>query len=153
MLFVRQKSDKLLILVLLAGLFAFLSYRPKFQINKQVPVEFLSSSEPEPRARTAAEERMAKAYWDCVVNNIQWKYNYGSRLPQDAPPEFIVIRSDLGANAADGETRARYWRKLQQVWYLPSTWKKEYVWDASWTTRWIETLKDFTRWLQSRLPR
>ena len=61
MLFVRQKSDKLLILVLLAGLFAFLSYRPKFQINKQVPVEFLSSSEPEPRARTAAEERMAKA--------------------------------------------------------------------------------------------
>jgi len=41
---------------------------------------------------------------------------------------------------------------LQQVWYLPSTWKKEYVWDASWTTRWIDTLKDFTRWLQSRLP-
>jgi len=39
MLFVRQKSDKLLILVLLAGLFGFLSYRPKFQINKQVPVE------------------------------------------------------------------------------------------------------------------
>jgi len=63
-----------------------------------------------------------------------------------------VIRSDLGANAVDGETRARYWRKLQQVWYLPSTWKKEYVWDASWTTRWIDTLKDFTRWLQSRLP-
>src|SRR2546430_16352210 len=102
-MFIRQKSDKLVILVLLAGLFGFLSYRPKFQINNQVPVEFLSSSDPEPRARTAAEERVAKAYWDCVVNSIQWKYNYGSRLPQDAPAEFIVVRSDRLGERRGGE--------------------------------------------------
>jgi hypothetical protein len=39
---------------------------------------------------------------------------------------------------------------MQQVWYLPSAWNKEYVWDTAWVT---ETAKSAVDWLNARMRR
>ena len=89
------------------------------------------------------EEKIARAYWECVVNQVQWKYAYGYRLPASPPAEFTIN------GVADSDSRARYWRRLQQVWYLPTSWKKDYEWDTSWATQWFVTS---AQWLYSHIP-
>jgi hypothetical protein len=150
MLFIKRSFDKLLVVLAVAVVFCLLSYRPRSHISAQMPPEFLDASTVASTRQRVAEERLAKAYWDCVVNNIQWKYSYGSRLPQDPPPEFILTRADFVAGS-EPSTRARYWRKLQQLWYMPNTWKKQYEWDTTWTISWMDQVKSVGSWLYSRL--
>ena len=139
-MFIRRGYDKVLIPVLAAGLFAYASIRPTFRLRTEMPPEFADAPSSGPAQKRASEERIARAYWDCVVTQIQWNYGYAYHLPQEPPPEFILIgRQDLGTAATDPATRARYWRKLQGVWYLPSTWTKGYEWDLYWLTNWVRS--------------
>jgi len=149
MLFIRRSYDKLLLLLAAATVFCLLSYQPKSRINAQMPPEFLDVSGIRNPRQRMAEERLAKMYWGCVVGNIQWEYTYGSRLPQDPPPEFAPAGADI--TAVDTATRARYWQKLQEVWYLPTVWEKHYEWDTRWTTSWMDQVKSVGDWLYSRL--
>ena len=149
MLFIRQKFDKALVLLILVVGFCLLSYRPISRITPEMPKEFLDISSIGNTRQRIAEERLAKMYWGCVVGNIQWEYTYGSRLPQDPPPEFAPAGADI--TAVDTATRARYWQKLQEVWYLPTVWEKHYEWDTRWTTTWMDQVKSVGDWLYSRL--
>ena len=150
-MFIRRRFDILIIVLILAGIFCFLSYRPRSRISAQMPVEFLDVSNSENRQQRIAEEKLAKAYWDCVVNTIQWEYTYGYRLPSSPPPEFTVTRGDVPAGS-DLAARTRYWQKLQQVWNIPTTWQKQYEWDTAWTTTWTEDLKAVGSWFYAKLP-
>src|SRR5690348_9855496 len=114
-MFTKRKTDKYVILLLAGGLFCFFSYRPRFRIATQMPLEFLDTSQVKTKAQRTAEEKLANAYWACVVNSIQWKFTYGNRLPPVPPPEFAITGGDL-TPASDISARARYWQKVQQVW-------------------------------------
>jgi hypothetical protein len=141
-MFIRRGYDKVLIPVLAAGIVVYASIRPTFRMRAVMPREFIDASNSLPAQKRAAEEKIARAYWSCVVTEVQWKYVYGYHLPQDPPPEFTVA-------SADPATRARYWRKLQEVWYVPTTWTRGYEWDFNWLTDWFSSA---SRWLHRRLP-
>jgi hypothetical protein len=114
-----------------------------------MPAEFVDVSNIDNARQRILEQKLAKAYWDCAVETIQWQYTYGSRLPQDPPQNFVPAGADLTTLAPT--TRARYWRKLQEVWYMPTAWQKNYEWDTSWTTSWINQVKSAGNWLYSRM--
>jgi hypothetical protein len=127
----KWRFDKFVIPLLAAGLFGYVSYQPKFRLRLDMPPAFVDASSSGPAQEQAPEEKIARAYWDCALTEIQWKYSR-VYLPPYPPPEFKITGEDLGAAATDSGIRARYWRKLQEVWYLPSTWKKSYEWNVGW---------------------
>jgi hypothetical protein len=146
-MFIRRKVDWLVVVVLVAGAFLYISYRPRFRLQTGMPPEFMDESFSDPPQKRGLEEKVARAYWGCLVNDIQWKYGYGHSLPQDPPSEFTFATQGVG-DPENAATRVRYWRKAQQVWYLPSAWSKDYVWDFHWTIDWIQTCRD---WLDNHL--
>ena len=144
---IGRHFDKIVIVLLSAGLFFYASIKQTFRLRGEVPTQFIdttSSSEDQPGA-----VKTARAYWDCAVVHIQWKYGYGYPLPAEPPPEFTLTKGDYDSVASDPVTRARYWHKLQVVWPIPSTWRKTYAWDFNWITDWIEPTQD---WLNRHLP-
>ncbi len=141
-MFIRRKLDWLVVVVLVAAAFSYMSYRPRFRLQTGMPPEFMDESSPDPSRKQGSEEKVAKAYWNCLVKDIQWKYSYGHSLPQDPPPEF-TFGPQSGLDGENPATRIRYWHKAQQIWYLPSAWTKDYVWDFRWTIDWVQNGRDW----------
>jgi hypothetical protein len=148
-MFMRGKFDKLIIPMIFVGVFCFFSYRPHFEIVPQMPKEFPDRSASNTRHEQAAEETLAQRYWKCVVTTIQWKYRFGETLPATPPAEFVIANSDGGDDAA---ARLRYWGKVHEVWYLSSTWQKQYKWSTAWITTWTDDIRAVGSWFYSRLP-
>ncbi len=98
---VNRKYDKATILIIAAGLLAYASFQPKFRLRTALPREFIDESSSWPAEKRVSEEKVARAYWNCAVTQIQWKYGYGHRLPQDLPLEFAVSTEELGPTADD----------------------------------------------------
>ena len=121
--------------LLLAGLFCYASTRPTFRLRVDLPPGFLDVPASWPPEKQATEEKVARAYWYCVVTVIQPKYSFGDTLPLDPPAEFVIMAPDLPKEAFDPDTRLRYWHRLQQVWYLASTWTKVQTWNFQWLTQ------------------
>jgi hypothetical protein len=126
------------------GLIVESSFNPVYRLRPTMPPGFVSASSSWPPEKRAEEARIGQAYWDCAVNQIQWRYGYGYRLPQDPPRDFVVT-PDLGADSGDSATRTRYWLKLQRVWYVPDNWNKSYQWDPRWVTDWMDSLRRLAR--------
>jgi hypothetical protein len=133
MLFKRQKVDWLFVPLLAIGLFTYASYQPKFRLSPDMPGEFLDMPAGSPQ-RQAAEIKIAHAYWNSLIRDIQPKYGWGYSLPSDPPADFALTSAGPGVAQEDPETRIRYWHKAQHVWYLPNAWKKGYEWDFHWTS-------------------
>jgi hypothetical protein len=148
MFFTKQKYDKVLVPLLMIGLFLYASIQQKSVLGPEMPKEFVDAPSSGPAARQRVEEKIARAYWRCVVNDLQWKYGYGYTLPPDPPAEFVANTPEKGAENA--ETRARYWRQLRHVWYIPSVWHKRYEFDIGWVTNPALSVKN---WVQDRLAR
>ncbi len=121
---VHRRYDILAIMAGVVGLLAYASFESEFRLRPEMPVEFFDASRM-PQPKRAAEEQIARAYWKCAVNEVQWRYGYARRLPDDPPPEFAVAAAEL-APAADPVTRARYWRRLREVWGISSIWNEHY---------------------------
>ena len=134
-----QKLIIFVVLLVAAGLFAMQSVSPIYRLRPVMPPEFVDAPNSWPAEKRAEEERLARAYWDCAVNVIQWRYGYGYRLPQDPPSDFTI--TSLGEASADPVIRARYWLMLQRVWYVPDNWTKSYRWDTRWVTDWVDSLR------------
>ncbi len=126
---VHRRYDVLAVVAAVVGLLAYASFHPEFHLRPQMPVEFFDASKV-PQPQRAAEERIARAYWNCAVNDVQWKYGYARRLPDEPPPEFAGSAVEL-ASATDSVTRARYWQRLRDVWGISSIWNEHYEFDAS----------------------
>ena len=164
MLFKRQKFDWILVALLALGLFIYASYQPRFRLRPTMPADFidLQQDDLQQDKRPAAsfshqprqEEKIARAYWNCLVEDIQWKYGYGHILPVNPPPEFTDMDeadppgqsdpdppqpklSQSQLSKEEAANRVRYWRKAQHAWLLPTAWQKDYEWDFSWTTNWL----------------
>jgi len=143
---VNRKYDRGLIVLIVLVILAFAALQPRFTLRPDMPAEFADLQSIPPKKRPA-EEKIARAYWNCAVTQIQWSYGYGRRLPDDAPPEFAVQADELASQANDPATRDRYWLGLQRVWYLPSTWNKTYGWDATAMKR---SLQAAGQWMESQ---
>jgi len=126
----RRKYDIVIIVTLVVAALAYASFSSEFRLQANMPTEFFDGSHL-PSAKRAAEEKIAKAYWDSAVKQVQWKYGYASRLPDDPPPEFGVSSSEVGPVAKDEAVRRQYWLQLRATWHVASAWKTEYVWSSA----------------------
>src|SRR6185437_9896536 len=145
-MFFRHSYDKLLYPLILLIVLAAVSYRPKYHLRGDMPPEFFpTSSTTQSAAKRSVDHRIAWAYWESAQMDIQWKYPHGKTLPFDPPADFRVDARALGPGSTDPATRQLYWRRLQQVWYVPSTWQKQYQWDMNWAS---DPLTSAGEWLR-----
>ena len=141
MLFKRQKFDWALVALLALGLFLYASYQPRFRLRTEMPADFIDEPLVQSSQKPGPEMKIARVYWSCLVNDIQWQYGYGHTLPADPPPAFTAVeRPSLAPE--DAASRVRYWKRAQRVWYLPTAWQKDYEWDFHWTIDWIQSAGD-----------
>jgi hypothetical protein len=126
---VRRKYDIPVILGLFLAFVGYGASRTEYRLQPRMPREFFDSLAV-PAAKRASERRIAAAYWDCAVKQIQWKYGYASRLPDEPPPEFSVSPTEIGSAAQDADIRGRYWLQLRKTWNMSSAWKTEYQWSS-----------------------
>jgi hypothetical protein len=142
-MFYRHHTDKLLIPFGLVIVLFATSYRTKYHLRSEMPAGFFEQEEQ--TRKPSLEQKIAWAYWESAVMNVQWKYPYSHPLPPDPPAEFQVDAKALGPGASDPATRVLYWHRLQRVWYLPESWQKNYGWDFSWLGSPISSGADWLR--------
>lgn len=126
---VRRKYDIVIIIGLVLAAVAYGASRTEYRLQPDMPREFFDSSTVPPTKR-AMEQKIAAAYWNCAVKEVQWKYGYSSRLPEEPLPEFSVSVNEIGPAARDESIRRRYWSQLRTIWNLSSAWKTEYQWSS-----------------------
>jgi hypothetical protein len=143
---VHRKHDIAAILLVVLCIIAYASFRPKFRLRPDMPVEFFDASR-WPPAKRASEEKIARAYWRCAVSEVQWKYGYAQRLPDDPPPEFSINVPDALKNSA---SRARYWERLREVWEISAIWQKQYEWN---TISLRDSFQSAGQWLEEQMRR
>jgi hypothetical protein len=125
----RRKYDIVIIVLLVLAALAYASFSSGFRLQAEMPVQFFDGSHLPP-AKRSSDEKIAKAYWDCAVKQVQWKYGYASRLPDDPPPEFGVSATEVGPVAKDEAIRRHYWQQLRATWHISTVWKTEYLWSS-----------------------
>src|SRR5437868_2294947 len=145
---VNRKYDRAAVVIILLALLAYAAVQPKFTLRSDMPAEFVDETSAMPVKKRVLEEKTAKAYWNCAVTQMQWTYGYGHRLPEDPPSEFVINVPELGPAANDPGTRDRYWRRLQRVWYVPTSWKKSSGLDVNAMTA---SLQSAGQWLESQV--
>ncbi len=131
----RKWRVGLWLLGIFLGLFVYVSIRPVMRLRNDPPAEFLGLAANPNSGRLSAEEQLARAYWDCAVQYVQWQYAFGTPLPDSPPPEFSI--DENGSQAGTGgatAARIRYWQQLRNAWVVPQTWEKSYEWNTSWLT-------------------
>ena len=91
----------------------------------------------------AAEQKLAHAYWECALQQVQREYPSNADLPNSPPPEFKVDVKQLalGRFKEDADTRLGYWQRLRAVWASPGTWDKSYEWNTEWVHRLLSSEK------------
>jgi len=124
----------LVLLIIVAGLFTYLSYRPVARLRPEPPRSFIDTHKGWDAKRQAAEERVARAYWSVAIEKVQVKYPFGAALPDDPPPDFSIANKDFPSDGFEksSATRARYWQKIRETWGLPEAWDKSYRWSLMW---------------------
>src|SRR5512142_3307817 len=96
----RRKHDVAAVILLVLVLLAIASFRSEFRLPPTMPSEFFDAKRVANEKR-GSEERIARAYWNCAVTQVQWKYGYAHRLPEQPPQEFTLDETELGPIAHD----------------------------------------------------
>jgi hypothetical protein len=144
-----RRHDIIYIVLLAIAIAAYASVQTEFRLRSQMPAEFFDASRA-PAAKRAAEEKIASAFWKCAVNQVQWKYGYAHRLPEEPVPEFVVTPEQVGSAAHDQALRVHYWQKLRDVWGISTVWHKEYEWNPSTLQN---SLQSAGQWLELHMRR
>jgi hypothetical protein len=139
---VHRQADRLLILIVPVFIFIYFSTRATLVLQDEPPPEFLRMQSDWRPKRRVAEERMARAYWKRAVDEVQWRYTFGSNLPSDPPADFQISETGL-SQPEDPGARVRYWQRLRQVWPLPDAWRKSYRWSTAWLTNALASVGDW----------
>jgi hypothetical protein len=146
---VNRKHDIMAIVAVVVCIVAYASFRVEFRLRAQMPPEFFDASRV-PANKRVSEEKIARAYWKCAVTQVQWKYGYAHRLPDEPPDEFEVTAEEAGAAAHDSAVRARYWQKVRDVWVISSVWSEQYEWN---TIALKQSMQSAGEWLESTMRR
>ncbi len=126
-----KKTVTLMFVAVVFGLVVYASFQPTLRLKQEMPKAFMDDTSSWPPQKRLQEETIARAYWLCAINNVQWTYGYGHHLPDDPAPGFLVTAKEVGTAANDTSSRTRYWRNLGRVWYQPSSWEKTYGFDLN----------------------
>ncbi len=126
-----KKTVTLMFVAAVVGLVVYASFQPTLRLKQEMPRDFMDDIRSWPPQKRAQEEKLARAYWQCALNNVQWNFGYGHRLPDAPPAEFLVTAKDVGTAASDTGSRIRYWHNLERVWYQSSSWEKTYGFDLN----------------------
>jgi hypothetical protein len=126
-----KKTVTLMFVAAVLGIVVYGSFQPTFRLKRDMPKGFMEEQYSWSPQKRTQEEKIARAYWLCALDSVQWNYGYGHRLPDDPPAEFLITAKEVGTAATDTESRIRYWRNLERVWYLPTTWEKTYGFDLN----------------------
>jgi hypothetical protein len=102
----------------------------RYHLRTEMPAAFFQVDTKS--KKPSLDERIAWAYWETAVMEVQWKYGYYYPLPPDPPAEFQIDATALGPEAADPATRMLYWHRLRRIWYLSETWQRDSGWGFSW---------------------
>ena len=145
----KRRYDIIFIVLIAIALAAYASIRSEYRLRSEMPIEFFDATRA-PAAQRAGEEKVANAYWNCAVTQVQWKYGYAHRLPEDPPAEFAVTVDQAGRAANDQALRQRYWQKLRDVWGISTVWHKQYEWSID-TVR--NSLQSAGQWLELHMRR
>ena len=150
----NRKPGLLLLLIVPAALFVYLSTRPHVRLRADMPPQFVDIPASAGPTQREAEERLAREYWSCVLTVIQWKYTYGLQLP-DSPPEQFRANTQLAPGSEPiSSSRVRYWHRLQRVWLQPSSWVTSQTWSTDWLTMPIaKTLNWFDNYFKDLIQR
>ena len=124
-MWVRHKHDIAVIIIVVIGIVGYASLRSELRLRRDMPAQFFDSSRFTQQKRVL-EEKVAKAYWNCAVNQIQWQYGYGHRLPEEPPLEFSVSIDEIGPAVRDEAMRRVEWQRLRQVWNVSEVWNIHY---------------------------
>jgi hypothetical protein len=146
---VHRRHDILAIVIIVLCVVGYASFRTEFRLREKMPAEFYDSSRA-PAGKRASEEKIARAYWKAAVTQVQWKYGYAHRLPDDPPDEFAVTSEEVGPAAQDSALRARYWQKLRDVWGISGVWQEEYKLN---TIVLRQSFRSAGQWLESTMRR
>ncbi len=122
--------------LVLGGVFVYKSFSLVMMLRPDPPAEFLVPDPNWSAKERAAEERLARAYWETARRLSRSVHAFGTRLPSEPPAAFSVDPSEY-PNVAEpaSAARARYWRNLHKVWNDPRAWKRTYEWHTSWFFR------------------
>lgn len=136
---VSSAGERLLVLALwwivVPAAFIFALYPSRSfvrNLQPQPPAEFFTRGEGWKPAQQAREDALARAYWTCAVQSIQYDFASNKELPLEPPPQFKM--NAAGSQKNDAAARDRYWEKLREVWTKPEVWQKSAVNNPSWIT-------------------
>jgi hypothetical protein len=121
----RRKYDVVAVMMLVLVVLAIASFRSEFRLHSAMPPEFFDAKRVASDER-GSEERIARSYWNCAVTQVQWKYGYAHRLPEQPPQEFTLSQTELGSIAHDEESRRYYWHQLRMVWGVSGVWQNHW---------------------------
>ncbi len=90
------------------------SAQPVVRLRSEPPAEFVQVRPEWDAARRAAEEELARVYWQQAVEHLQWRFSAMAPLPEQPPAEFTVAAMGHGRATAEASSasRGRYWRRL-----------------------------------------
>jgi hypothetical protein len=143
----RRKYDIAAVVVVVLGIAAYASFRKEYRLRPDMPVEFFDSSGIAGR-KGAQEKAMANAYWQCAVKQIQWKYGYAHRLPEQPPTEFSI--GTVQGTPESAAVRLHYWQKLRAAWGITAAWEQQYEWN---TISLGDSLRSAGQWLETHMRR
>jgi len=144
---VRRKYDIAAVVIVVLAIAAYASFRQEYRLRPDMPVEFFDPSSV-PAGKRSQERAIADAYWRCAVTQIQWRYGYAHRLPEQPPSEFSIGNTQ-GA-PENPAVRLRSWQKLRATWGISSAWKEQWEWN---TISLGDSLRSAGAWLEMHMRR
>jgi hypothetical protein len=122
------------LVLMLPLLGVYLSIRTVMRLQPDPPADFIDQIASLNTKRRVPEEAVAQAYWLVAQTSLKEKYPFGSQLPAEPPNEFQVDSRYIPPHGAKafGESRARYWEKLQRIWVQSQFWEERHEWNTQW---------------------
>ena len=112
-----------------------LSVDTRTVLSTNPPADFLSLSTME-----GSRPELATKYWEIAERLIQWKYTFGSALPERPPDDFQTIGAGEKRSDSHEPVRIAYWNKLREEWGRPDNWHRAFGFDFQWPERSARTL-------------
>lgn len=110
-------------------LFLYFVSRPVMRLRPDPPAEFLTVSTEWGASHNAAQDKLARAYWDWAALHLVQTYPYGANLPDLPPLDFDVEGKDFPTGVNLDLTRLSYWNELRKLWTQPQSWTTIEVWN------------------------
>lgn len=130
------------LVLILAGLFVYRSTRPVVRLSADPPPSFYDHNRNWGHQQTQ-HERVARAYWNVAIQQIQNRYSPAWPLPADPPPQFRISAEATTLESGMMTARNYYWERLRNVWNERDAWVVSYGWNTSWAESALNSLPQY----------